>query len=842
MTQHLQPTWLKKACLFLIGCFMTFHSSIGQTLNFTVNPTIQCANQYTTTAQAGVISSPPGATSYSWTFNCTNCNASFYYGAFNPAASQIFIAYLNPGTTTVTCIAYNGNTVLGSVTKTIQVLTSPAPFTINSSSPPTFCAGPTVTLSATGVGSYSWLPSGTVSNSIVFTPTASGCYTAITTNANNCSFSVSYCMNVASGSPSLSLSPAGNFSLCGASSGNFGTLSVSGAFSYTWASNSSWNNGSNSPNINLNSLGCYTVTGSNGCGTSTAVACATGTLPPPSLSITGPATVCSGQQTTLTVNGLNGINTYPTYFWYSSTLNNTVISQSFQAVVTPTANTCYTLYGQNPACGNQASYCLTVTPGSIPSLSISGGSNFYCQGAVGSLSVSGNATNYQWSNNTTGTVIVLSPNSNTCLSVTGTNSGGCSATAFFCYSVIPTPSLSISGSNSVCLGSSVSFTASGASAYTWNPGGSAAPTLSMIPTGSGVYTLSGSIPNSTCLGSATLAVTVNTACAIVWPGDANRDGVVDNSDVFELGLAAASNGAARSGASISWAGQFANAWVGNVSTGWNKCHADCNGDGTVNSADTLAINTNYSNTHAFRSSASAINPDLILVPQQSEVFGGMWNVVDVVLGDAGNNLSQLYGAAFELDYDKTMVESDSVKLIYTPSFLNAANQNIQFRKTTFTNGKLYAASVRTDATNVNGNGKIGELWFKLNSSVPDNSSFNFGINNGKKTSAAGNMGVLSTSGAMNMNVSNNATGIKGKGLYSTQVKVYPNPAKDKLMLENNSDEKIDFYLYDITSRKMTSGSFSGKYTLNVSALEAGAYLLELNSEQHKQVKKVVLEK
>ncbi|MCC6369748.1 MAG: T9SS type A sorting domain-containing protein [Bacteroidia bacterium] len=751
-----------------------------------------------------------GATNYTWTITQSSISS-----VSSPTNTVVFTP-TNAGVYFAQIIGSSGCSVNGSVSFTVA-----SPPNVSATSSVNICSGYGGNLFASGASSYTW-STGALTSMVFVTPTANTCYTVVGSNpACPGTSSAVVCVTIA---PTPTVSISGLTTLC---AGSTATYVASGASTYTWyaASTSTFLGSGPSVVVNANT-GCVAVyaLSSSGCFGSNTI-CPT-ILPSPTITVSSPTgVVCAGSSLTLSASGASS------YTWNTGSNANSI-------VVSPSGSTCYTVTGTNSnGCVASTVKCITITANPVIT---TGGTSSLCPGANGTLTASG-ASTYTWSTSSTGNSIVVTPTASGCYTVIGTAVSGCTNSATKCITVLTAPALSVGGSNTVCVGSSVTFTATGGSTYTWNTGANTS-TLNVLPTASTNYTVTASHATNSCTSTSTLALTVFTNCAIVWPGDANRDGVVNNSDVFELGLASGATGSARSGASISWAGQFANAWSGNVSTGWNKCHADCNGDGTVNNGDTLAIYNNYASTHAFRSSGSAANPDLILVPQQSEVYGGMWNVIDIVLGDASNPVSQLYGAAFDLDFDKSMVQSDSVKMVYTSSFLNASNQNIQFRKPSFTNGKLYAASVRTDATDVNGNGKIGELWFKLNTGIADNSSFNFGISAGKKVSANGSMGVLTTSGAMNMNVSNNGVGIKSNVLSASMVSMYPNPAKDKLVLVNTSGQTISYTLVDITGRKIAMGTFTGNSTLDVSNFDAGTYFIVFEAVNGRITNKLLIEK
>ncbi|MDI1355684.1 MAG: T9SS type A sorting domain-containing protein [bacterium] len=95
-----------------------------------------------------------------------------------------------------------------------------------------------------------------------------------------------------------------------------------------------------------------------------------------------------------------------------------------------------------------------------------------CNGS--SITLTTNAvSSYTWSNgNTTNTTIVVTPSVTTTYSIIGTSSANCVASGSITVIVNPgVPVLSISNpSNAICLGRTVSLTATGALSYTWSGG------------------------------------------------------------------------------------------------------------------------------------------------------------------------------------------------------------------------------------------------------------------------------------------------------------------------------------------------------------------------------------
>lgn len=405
-----------------------------------------------------------------------------------------------------------------------------------------------------------------------------------------------------------------------------------------------------------------------------------------------------------------------------------------------------------------------------------------------------------------------------------------------CSTATPSP-IQIVGNTSLCAGSNLNLTATGAVNYNWSgPFGSATgPTLSVpmafTNTPGAWNVILNTIDANTCYSTVPLSVNVTTNCAIVWPGDADRDGAVTTSDVLELGLWAGSTGPARTATSIAWAGQMASAWTGTISTGWNRAHADCNGDGVVDGLDNAAVAANFSLTHTFKSAQSSAVPEIKLVPQYSVAYGGVWNKADVVLGDVGSLLT-LYGVAFDISYNQLQVETDSVKLLYVPSFMKLNNTTIDFAKNQFNNGKTYCATVRTDQMDMIASGKIAEFWYKVKAGLPQTAVMNLSVSDGQRVLKNGFKFTLATQAPLTLPVDNNALGLSALRK-AASVTMYPNPASGNVTLIAEAGMYVKYCVSDLSGRRLAVGDFENTTNLNLSEFADGIYLvtLEANGER-----------
>ncbi|CAH8296493.1 putative secreted protein (Por secretion system target) [Mariniflexile fucanivorans] len=73
------------------------------------------------------------------------------------------------------------------------------------------------------------------------------------------------------------------------------------------------------------------------------------------------------------------------------------------------------------------------------------------------------------------------------------------------------------------------------------------------------------------------------------------------------------------------------------------------------------------------------------------------------------------------------------------------------------------------------------------------------------------------------------------------LKVYPNPAKDYLIIESNKTKISSIEMYNVLGAKVLSNKVFVDSKLNVSRLSKGIYMLKINAEGASTTKKIVIE-
>lgn len=204
---------------------------------------------------------------------------------------------------------------------------------VNISGGGSYCVGSSSTIltaSVTGGLSYTWTPSGTVSNTLAVTPTITTTYSVTASISGGCTSSSAITVTV-NPSPTVTAVTSAT-SLC---AGTQATLTANGATTYTWSTGAT----SSSAVVTPTTSSTYTVTGANGVCTGTAVVSLTVNPSPTVTAVSSSSVLCSGSSATLTGNGAT------TYTWNTG-------SNSATIVVSPTTTTTYTLSGTSGGCNN----------------------------------------------------------------------------------------------------------------------------------------------------------------------------------------------------------------------------------------------------------------------------------------------------------------------------------------------------------------------------------------------------------------------------------------------------------------------------------------------------------
>lgn len=241
--------------------------------------------------------------------------------------------------------------------------------------------------------------------------------------------------------------------------------------------------------------------------------------------------------------------------------------------------------------------------------------------------------------------------------------------------------------------------------------------------------------------------TVVSCGCIVWPGDANNDGVVTSADILPIGLHFGRTGPSRPGASNVWVGQNVTCWDPEAAT-----FADCNGHGSVGSEDVLPVGLNFGKTHSAPTVASKRELDAARARAGSQpVFHGSSNgaqtptikpVISDISGDSiivdiqVKEVSDLFGLSFDLVYDTDSEAVVPLDAIAAP-FLGT---DLVFLPTILADAKTVSVGISRKAGQggVSGEGTVVKVFFKGFETAPEETVVRLALQNIVANDAGGN--------------------------------------------------------------------------------------------------------
>lgn len=332
--------------------------------------------------------------------------------------------------------------------------------------------------------------------------------------------------------------------------------------------------------------------------------------------------------------------------------------------------------------------------------------------------------------------------------------------------------------------------------------------------------------------------------SLVWPGDANDDLIANNLDLLALGMGYGSTGSARSGATINWTGEFAFPWQDTIPGAIDLKHVDTDGSGVINDDDTLAIFQNYGLTHSKSSGANgtASDPPLIAEFQQDTFNVGDTIHVPIMLGDASVMATNVYGIAFSMNYDASLIDSASFHITFDNNWMGTSN-SLDLSYDLFDQSRCDAAFTKTNQTAVSGMGRIGTAHFIIIDNI-----------DGKKETLIADTLELSFSNVTMIGVDGTVIPVQAIGDQATvidasteigfpneaEVSIYPVPTHDQLTISAPALAPMQIEMFDLQGREILSTSSQQDVArIPVQSLPEGLYFLRISNESGTVTKRMV---
>lgn len=341
---------------------------------------------------------------------------------------------------------------------------------------------------------------------------------------------------------------------------------------------------------------------------------------------------------------------------------------------------------------------------------------------------------------------------------------------------------------------------------------------------------------------------------VVWPGDANNDGVVNTLDVLYLGNGFNIQGPARTNQGNTWQPDSATVWNNFLPDGTNYVYLDCNGNGFVDINDLAAIDQNFGLTHppiivdSFPTPDSLTSPSFYFVGVPDSVHAGDSITIDVY---AGSNVrpAEFFGVALSFGYDTSLIVANSV--VATPdSLLSAPVDPIIFFSATdsLTRNLEIALTKRANSGGNSGTPLLlaGSKLFSISFIIEDNligkavaGTLEISLSNIRMYSKN-----LDKSSGLDSEISIPFVDIPAStpSLQVSNLRIYPQPANHTLIIDGLPDSG-QLMLTDLNGKTLVAQPIvSGNSNqLDCSMLSAGMYLLHISTANGTMVKKVLID-
>jgi PKD repeat protein len=601
--------------------------------------------------------------------------------------------------------------------------------------------------------------------------------------------------------------PTANFNapgtICVGSTYNLVNTSI-GAATYTWssASGSFSNPNATSPTVSYTAAGVYSITLLAANGTSTASITQTiNVINGPTILVNTP-TVCAGSPATLTASGATS------YTWSTGPFTASISAS-------PSVTTVYTITGSNGTCPSNKTATIVITPN--PTVSVS--NQTICPGGTATITASG-ATTYSWSTSFTGNPLTVTPGATTTYTVIGTTTG-CTNTKTVSVTVGSSLSVLINTNPTTkCAAGSATLTASGATNYTWTPGGSNAVSIVVNQATTTNYTVVGT--NGACSGFATTTVNV-----IPTPS-------------FAIATAPSSTICAGKTVTMTASGFYTSyTWVTPTvtassytatpsSTTSYTVSAFGTGGCNTTSVVTISVNTNPVTTLT-STNANCTNPC-------SGMAGGT-----TTLGSAPYTYSLIGGSCTSLPCSNlcagnyTLVTNDNAGCTTSNTFSITAPTNNILANLTSTNSSCGTCS--TGIANVSASGGVAPYSYTWTPT---------GGNSATASNLAPTCYTVVVKDAAGCSVSTStcigfSTGLQNTLLNNSTLLVYPNPAQSNVTIEYQG-ALFNFALYNNLGQLVAANQNNqNRAVINLNEFAKGIYLIEVEIGKDKIRKKLIVE-
>ncbi len=388
----------------------------------------------------------------------------------------------------------------------------------------------------------------------------------------------------------------------------------------------------------------------------------------------------------------------------------------------------------------------------------------------------------------------------------------------------------------LCAGDSILLSASNAATYAWSdstgllstaasfyyhPSQSSDVILVMVDNGGQVHT-------------DTSHITV--LSETVWPGDVNRDHVVNNNDLLYLGIAYGQYGPPRPAASIVWTPQCAARWGYHFIFGGDYAYADCDGDGLIAYADTLAISQNWGLTHPKTEEAARAGTSFLTITTDAAVYHLHDTIrATISIGDTNVSVQQLYGVSLRVDYGGT----GTARVVRMDQSRSWTGQQLSMARVAAPGGAAYMAQTRIDHRDTAGHGAIAQVWYVVDAATAQLQSVSLFASPMLALTSTGDTVVINGA-TQSFTLDARPLGIEQQDP-TVSITIAPNPTTGHVRILMAEAGRTAMTISDAIGREVYQGTLSEESTdLDLSALPVGVYTIHFIASGGQGSRRIVI--
>jgi len=290
----------------------------------------------------------------------------------------------------------------------------------------------------------------------------------------------------------------------------------------------------------------------------------------------------------------------------------------------------------------------------------------------------------------------------------------------------------------------------------------------------------------------------------------------------------------------------------------NIKHVDANGDGLISAADTSAISEYYSSVHTFVPEEVLAIKDypFNLIPNSTELDSGDLLILDIELGNESKNVIDLFGLAFGLNVAPQMIDSASLSVQFDKYSWFADNSpTLQMYKQP-KEGNIHTAFTRTASIvedeiegikpiGGTGYGVIGRILFIVEDEIEGiKSNDNFITRRistkGIEVHDADGERYMLPDTYVDVRINLNKKEVKPT---EDKLIVFPNPARDNVLLHFNGRNEIKSYkIYNQMGMLInnTEDVNAQSTQININNYIPGIYMIQVITTQGTISKKLMV--